>query len=778
MDRTGPVCLKYDRSYVSNGQLSIHAATAGRVLGEIKMVPNLALGLFLASAGLIAGEPARVVLDGAGSGKTFDGIGAASGGGGVSRLLINYPEPQRSQILDYLFKPDYGASLQLLKIEIGGDGNSTEGSEPSHMHWRGDENYSRGFEWWVAQEAKKRNPAIKLIALAWDYPAWVKDVNSQAAADYLVSFLEGNKRDHGLEFDYIGVWNETKTSYGFIKRLRRTLDAHHVGTQIMADDLVNTWAIADEMQKDSDLRHAVAVVNTHYPRFNSTEAARKCGKPIWSGEDGSWSDAWGAGHDQSGPYAQVLNRNYVQGRMTSTILWCLSSSYYDILDVPYAGLVRAATPWSGHYEVMPPLWIVAHTTQFAKPGWRYLDGASGRLPQGGSYVTLKSGSDYSVIVETIYGTEPEHLEFAIRGGLSSGKVRVWRTNRTSAFQKVRELTPVRGKYTFNPDPDSVYTLTTTSGQLKGGWSSPADKPFPMPYRDNFEQYRLRDTTPDYFIEENGSYEVAACAGRRAGKCLRQVVNQSPIVWTSGTTASLLGTASILGDKKWSNYSVAADVLLEEPGYTRVMGRVSRVTLDGQIAGYQLYVYETGKWELRTATKDGVLASGKVPFSLRTWHRIELAFRDDRIEAIIDGSRVAKVKDTQYTHGMAGLGNGYNRGQYDNFEVRSLGGRLPVFAPEYPSTVMSIPGSPLLLPPTPLNQGVLLAWSRVDGATGYKLHIGSEKGKYHSTIDAGALTSYHAWTLTNGKTYYFVVDSYNDKGASKPSNEVSAMPSLR
>ena len=34
--------------------------------------------------------------------------------------------PQRSQILDYLFKPKFGASLHLLKVEIGGDGQSTE----------------------------------------------------------------------------------------------------------------------------------------------------------------------------------------------------------------------------------------------------------------------------------------------------------------------------------------------------------------------------------------------------------------------------------------------------------------------------------------------------------------------------------------------------------------------------------------------------------------------------------------------------------------------------
>src|SRR4029079_7823286 len=74
----------------------------------------------------------QITLDPGQEGRTFEGIGAVSAGAS-SRLLIDYPEPQRSEILDYLFKPGYGASLQHLKVEIGGGINSTDGTEPSHM---------------------------------------------------------------------------------------------------------------------------------------------------------------------------------------------------------------------------------------------------------------------------------------------------------------------------------------------------------------------------------------------------------------------------------------------------------------------------------------------------------------------------------------------------------------------------------------------------------------------------------------------------------------------
>lgn len=100
--------------------------------------------LLLAVCG-VEGDP--LVVDKDHKGQALDAIGGLSGGGATSRLLIDYKEPQRSEILDYLFKPNFAASLQLLKVEIGGDSQSTDGTEPSHMHSKDDLNYHRGYEW-------------------------------------------------------------------------------------------------------------------------------------------------------------------------------------------------------------------------------------------------------------------------------------------------------------------------------------------------------------------------------------------------------------------------------------------------------------------------------------------------------------------------------------------------------------------------------------------------------------------------------------------------------
>jgi galactosylceramidase len=149
-------------------------------------------------AGCALAQPLAITLDAGKPGRTFEGIGGVSAGAS-SRLLMDYPEPQRSEILDYLFKPNYGAALQHLKVEIGGDVNSTDGVEPSHMHHRNDENFTRGYEWWLMKKAKKRNPDIILDCLAWGAPAWIGDGKyySQDMADYVVKFIKGAKKVHG-----------------------------------------------------------------------------------------------------------------------------------------------------------------------------------------------------------------------------------------------------------------------------------------------------------------------------------------------------------------------------------------------------------------------------------------------------------------------------------------------------------------------------------------------------------------------------------------------------
>ena len=159
-----------------------------------------------------AGTGATVSIDGAHPGPEFQGIGAISGGGGNSRLLIDYPPGERAQILDYLFLPHFGAALQMLKLEIGGGGFSSDGSEPSVEPAKSQLDCGAGYEFWLARQALARNPAIRLYGLQWSAPAWVRDPHgglwSRADVGYVVDWLRCARRK-GLAVSYVAAGTST-----------------------------------------------------------------------------------------------------------------------------------------------------------------------------------------------------------------------------------------------------------------------------------------------------------------------------------------------------------------------------------------------------------------------------------------------------------------------------------------------------------------------------------------------------------------------------------------
>src|SRR5579884_4420772 len=231
----------------------------------------------------------KIVIDPHAPGRVFEGIGALSAGAS-SRLLIDYPEPQRSQILDYLFKPGYGASLQHLKVEIGGGVNSTDGTEPTHMRTATDQNYSRGYEWWLMSQAAARNPNIALDCLAWGAPGWIGNGSyySQDMCNYIVNFLKGLQSNYNLSFSFTGTHNESTINTSWIKQLRSTLDANGLQNVqlVAADEAGGTWKIVTNtsygLLVDPALSNAVARIGSHYPGSTSPAAAQTCGKPLWA----------------------------------------------------------------------------------------------------------------------------------------------------------------------------------------------------------------------------------------------------------------------------------------------------------------------------------------------------------------------------------------------------------------------------------------------------------------------------------------------------------------
>ncbi|WP_189270774.1 RICIN domain-containing protein, partial [Kitasatospora griseola] len=642
-----------------------------------------------------------ITLDGTSTGRTFDGLGAISGGGATSRLLVDYPEPQRSQVLDYLFKPGYGASLQTLKVEIGGDANSSEGPEPSHMRTPTEVDCNRGYEWWVMEQAKARNPDIRFYGLEWAAPGWLNGgIWSQDNIDYLQSWL-GCAKSHGLNVGYLGAWNERGYDKAWYKNLRTSLDNHGYRntTLVAADNDDSTWSISDDLAGDPDFDKAVGIVGVHGLCWHSTPAYTGCpgsstaiglNKPLWVSEDDNDSGA-------QDPAALVrnVNREYLDAKVTADIKWALVTSWPSNLPWPGAGLMAADQPWTGNYTVGRDIWAMAHTTQFVKPGWQYLDASSGYLagagangdPHSGSYVTLKSGTsgkDYSTVIETTDATAVQVVNLKVTGGLSTGKVHVWATNMNSTdpsqwFVHQEDATPVRGGYSLALQPGYVYTVSTTNGQGKGTATSPTSGQFPLPYRADLSGYTT-GATAKYFHDWAGAFETAPCpAGANTPMCLRQVITQAPLPWHTDMDYT---PATFMGDPTWQHYRASTDVDLEQAGTSaELLGRIDHV--DHDRSAYHLKIDDTGAWSLYTedSNRDGtanhghltVLASGSYSGAgAGTWHNLSLAMQGPTITASVDHIQVAQVVDAGHVTGQLGLAvGGLQHVDFANIDVTPL-----------------------------------------------------------------------------------------------------------
>lgn len=648
------------------------------------------------------------VLDKTRLNRTYDGLGGLSGGGATTRLLVDYKEPQRSEILDYLFKPNFGASLQILKVEIGGDSQSTDGTETSHMHSKDDLDLKRGYEWWLMSEAKKRNSEIKLYGLPWAYPGWVGNdpttgkpsgspfTYPNQTSHYIMEWISGAKKEYGLDIDFIGIWNERSSDAKYANSLRQTLDAAGFSkTKIVAKD--GGADICTAMAKDPAYAKTVDIIGLHYPSdYKDYSVCHSFGKPVWASEESSsYDDLNGAAC-----WARVVNSHFVLSGMTSSIMWNLVGAYYHGTNWYASSMLTSVQPWSGHYEELPVVWATAHVTQFTKIGWKYLENnhGSGQLPKGGFFTTIvdPKGKDFTLqVVKISYDHAPctrpklpsfdvkaENVTFVLDKSMGDiDSLTVWRSNfeqeRIILFEKQQDITLKDRSFTLFVLVGDFFTISTVRTAVHGshGKPPPSIPEFPLPFKDDFNSYS-ESSEAKYFADQIGAFEIHTDRENKTNKIMRQMVPQLPIGWSDHGSN---GPMTLIGMREWQDITIKTDFNLPISEASACVGsRVDQMWRNGLV----VCVGSDGNWNLtiggppqngKWVTKPILSGSTEAP-GVNKWHTLQLTTIDTKASASVNDhvlftNHAIRNLDT----GFAAIGtNEWFSFEFDNVEINQAG----------------------------------------------------------------------------------------------------------
>ena len=683
-------------------------------------------------------DPLNIVING-GNANTLEnmlyrGVGMVSGNNS-SRLLLDYKAENPDaywEIMNLLFKPDYGAGLTHVKIEFGTDVNSSSGTEPSIMRSEDEEaDVTRGAGFMFAADALSINPDISVDLLRWGEPKWVTDAFSvsqengfKARYKWYKAALDKAYDTYGIKFTHISADSneaakvDTEWIVYFADMLENETDERYDygAIKIVASDEIGSWNIAKEMTKNEKLRDAVDILGEHYNTWanDAVKALNKdYGKEVWYTEGVASTNiaklavnSNGSGLNGTNGALDVCNRiinAYYNGRMTMYEYQPAVAAYYSGAKYFPKSLLNAQTPWSGYYEADCGIWTSAHFTMFMKNGWRYIDSAcfgDGKESHAisettNNYMTVTDTAtgDYSIVICND-SSEQRNYTFTLDNMTKAdAPVYVWETRGpdkgqaydANYFKKIAAYQPVKTKggyaYSIEVKPYSIVTVTTLDKTADSSVynCSYKDTPLKLSYTDKFEYsdefLASRGNAPLYTTDYGGAFEVAEVDGN---KVLMQMINadNKPTDWRYRSTPNPITS---LGDDRWSNYSAKIDFKFAgkaSDNYVAFGVRYLTAELDSWSAenGYSLKVYPNGRWELRKNTV--TLSSGTVKkFNSSAWHNVKITAAGTKIIAYLDGKKLVSYKDeTAFANsGRISIGSGLYNNIFDNLKVSPVKG---------------------------------------------------------------------------------------------------------
>lgn len=659
--------------------------------------------------------------------KIYRGAGMVSANNS-SRLLLDYkaehPEAY-SQLLEYIFG-ESGIRVTLLKIEMGSDVNSSSGTEPSVKRYADERaDVTRGAGYQLAADAKRINPDLELDMLWWSEPRWVSDSEDVYAARYrwYKETLDAAYETYGLKFDYVSaVRNERAYDAQWVKYLSSHLKSEkncpydYSKIKIVGGDEEGSWNFAEQMLIDEELLSAVDVIGSHYTSL-STPAAKKLseqyGKELWFSE-GCPPMTYVRGRHSSltgiNGALDIANRiigMYPNGKMTLYEYQPVVSAYYDGVCYCHKHLISACDPWSGYYMLDSGFYMSLHFSQFMKKGWAFIDSAcySDGVPGSDSHTIVDSVYSYMTASDTetgdystvIVNSTSEPIEYTFKVSKlkkAASKVNVWETRGPDSgsfdenyFKKISEITPeeMDGSYCYKVTvkPASIVTVSTiTPANCEYKNAAPSERPMlELPYSDDFmykdypENYlSSRGNAPRYTTDQGGAFEVEKT---KNGNMLIQQITPEQKAEEWGYTPA---PVTCLGDDRWYNYSLYADVMLSSSSdpSANYAGIGLRYSLSSNgFSGYSILLYENGSWQLKaghTPKAEGSITG----FDSKALHRLKISAVNNVISAYIDNEKVTEYIEVEALigAGRAALYSSYNKNGFANLLAEPIKGESP------------------------------------------------------------------------------------------------------
>ena len=195
------------------------------------------------------------------------------------------------------------------------------------------------------EQAKARNPNIKLYGLAWGAPGWIGNGNfwSTDMINYLVSWL-GCAKQHGLTIDYLGGWNERGYNVSWYEQLRSALNANGYGaSRSSRRTRTGAWPTTSTPTRRSPPRWTSSAPTTPAATGQRPDhllgalgrhrrPASRCG-PARTARTTTTA--------ARRRMARGINRGYIDGRMTAYLNWPVVAALTPEPAVPH----RWAWPW-------------------------------------------------------------------------------------------------------------------------------------------------------------------------------------------------------------------------------------------------------------------------------------------------------------------------------------------------------------------------------------------------------------------------------------------------